>query len=194
MTFVTVRHFTEDDIPLRLQLLRESQFQANLSDFAVQAADADLVADVRRTIAERQAERRIFTLCGAGGAVMGFAWITSVDWRNQCCELSFGVLPRFRGGPGAFAVQAAHDHVRSELNMRVVVNQVLEHNTMLQSAAALASSRQVRCAYDSYTVGRWRSACYWTLTDEDVSADRAERLARRREVAERIRARKGESG
>ena len=101
MTFVTVRHFTEDDIPLRLQLLRESQFQANLSDFAVQAADADLVADVRRTIAERQAERRIFTLCGAGDAVMGFAWITSVDWRNQCCELSFGVLPRYRGGPGA---------------------------------------------------------------------------------------------
>ncbi|UED82960.1 GNAT family N-acetyltransferase [Streptomyces profundus] len=191
MSFVRVRHFVEEDIPFRLELLRESRFQANLSDFAVQAADADLVADVRRTIAERQAERRIFTLCGAGDAVLGFAWITSVDWRAQSCELSFGVLPRYRGGPGALAVRAAHDHVRAELNMRVVINQVLEHNTMLQSAATLAASGQVRSAFDSYTVGEWRSACYWTLTEEDVAADRAERLARRRELAERIRARSG---
>ncbi|MDT0267361.1 GNAT family N-acetyltransferase [Streptomyces sp. DSM 44915] len=194
MASVTVRHFAAEDIPLRLELLREARFQANLSDFAVQAADADLVADVHRTIAERQAERRIFTLCTAGGRVMGFAWITSVDWRHQSCELSFGMLPRYRGGLGALAVEAAHDYVRAELNMRVVVNQVLEHNTMLQSAASLAANRQVRCAYDSYTVGEWRATCYWTLTEEDVAADRALRADRRRRVAERIRARTGDAG
>ncbi|WP_181727323.1 GNAT family N-acetyltransferase [Streptomyces sp. PT12] len=192
MPFVTVRHFADEDIPLRLELLREERFQANLSDFAVAASDDELVADVRRTIAERQDERRIFTLCGPKGQVMGFAWITSIDWRNQTCELSFGVLPRHRGGPGALGVQAAHDYIRAELNMRVIVNQVLEHNTMLQSARTMAESRQVRCDYDSYTVGAWRSACYWSLTDDDVREQRAQKLARRRVLADRIRARTGE--
>lgn len=119
---------------------------------------------------------------------MGFAWITSIDWRGQCCELSFGVLPRYRGGLGALAVQAAHDYLRAELNMRVIVNQVLEHNTMLQSAEALAASRQVRCEYDSYTVGEWRASCYWTLTEHDVRANTHELEDRRRTIAERIRA------
>ncbi|WP_165984861.1 GNAT family N-acetyltransferase [Streptomyces sp. YIM 98790] len=189
MLNATIRHFTEDDIPLRAMLLRDPRFQANLTDFAVSIDDETLSADVRTTIAERQQEKRIFAMCTPRGDVMGFCWITSVDWRSQTCELSFGVFPRFRGGPGALAVQAAHDYLRAELNMRVIVNQVLEHNTMLQSAETLAASRQVRCAYDSYTVGEWRSACYWSLTEEDARAELEARQARHRELVERIRER-----
>ena len=186
--FVTVRNFTEADIPTRTALLRESHFQANLSDFAVSADDATLAARVRTTM-ESYHDRRIFTMCAPGGDIVGFSWITSVDWRNQTCELSFGVLPRYRGGLGALAVDAAHTYLREELNMRVVINQVLEHNTMLQSAEMLAASKQVRCDFDSYTVGRWRSTCYWTLTEENARAYRDERQRRRRELADRIRAR-----
>ncbi|HEX6498607.1 MAG TPA: GNAT family N-acetyltransferase [Micromonosporaceae bacterium] len=190
MSFVTVRHFTEADIPIRTELLRESRFAANLTDFAVVAADDALVANQMRTIHSEHRVKRIFTLCGPRDQVVGFAWITSIDWRSQTCELSFGILPRYRGYYGAPAVAAAHTYVRDELNMRVTVNQVLAHNTMMHSADALAAQRKVTCAYDSYTVGEWRSACYWTETDEDFQAMRARLDDRRRELAERIRAMK----
>jgi RimJ/RimL family protein N-acetyltransferase len=189
MTMMTVRHFTEADIPLRTALLRESHFQANLTDFAVSTDDDGLTDNQLSTIREQHRTKRIFTICGPRGQVVGFAWITSIDWRHQCCELSFGVLPGFRGGLGTLAVAAAHDHLRSELNMKVVVNQVLEHNRMLHSAESLAAQRRVYCDFDSYTVGRWRSACYWTFTEQDAREQREQEQARRREVADRIRER-----
>lgn len=187
MPLVTIRHFTDADIPLRTELLREPRFQANLTDFAVSTADERLAAKQAQTIREGQQSRRFFALCGPQGQVVGFAWITSIDWRNQCCELSFGVFPRYRGGFGALAVDAAHDYLRAELNMRVIVNQVLDHNRMLHSEESLASHRSVRCEFDSYTVGRWRTACYWTFTEDDVRANRERMRARRQAVAERIR-------
>ncbi|WP_103500988.1 MULTISPECIES: GNAT family N-acetyltransferase [Streptomyces] len=187
MPLVTLRHFTEDDIPVRTALLREARFQANLNDLGVVTSDEALVARQRKAIAEEHDVKRHFTLCGPGGAIVGFAWISSIDWRSQCCELSFGVLPRFRGAFGAAAVAAAHAHIRAELNMRVVVNQVLEHNTMLVSAGELAERRAVRCPWDSYTVGEWRTACYWTDSEDDVRRRQSSIDRRRREIADRIR-------
>jgi len=186
MAIMTVRHFTEADIPIRAELLREEHFQANLTDFAVMTGDAALADGQRRTIREEHDTKRIFTICTARGQVAGFAWITSIDWRAQCCELSFAVLPRYRGGMGNIAVGAAHRYVRSELNMRVIINQVLEHNAMLQSAEALARQRQVRCVLDSYTRGEWRTSCYWTFGERDGAAFEADERARRRELARRI--------
>jgi RimJ/RimL family protein N-acetyltransferase len=188
MQVITVRHFTEADIPIRNELQREARFQTNLIDIAVSTDEDGLAATQRRTIHEEHHTKRIFTMCGRKGQVVGFAWITSIDWRSQRCELSFGVLPRYRGGLGALAVQAVQFYLRAELNMRVVVNQVLEHNTMLLSAEKLAARRQVRCDFDSYTVGEWRAACYWSLTDHEVQALVNEEETRRRTIAERIRA------
>lgn len=187
MPLVTLRHFTEEDIPERTALLREARFQANLTDFGVVSSDDALIERQRRAITEEHAVKRLFTLCGPGGATVGFAWITSIDWRSQVCELSFGVLPRYRGAFGAAAVGAAHAYIRAELNMRVVVNQVLDHNTMLVSAGELARKSTVRCPYDSYTVGDWRTACYWTEGEEDVRRRQEEADRRRREIAARIR-------
>jgi hypothetical protein len=191
MALVTVRHFTETDIPVRTELLREARFQANLTDFAIISADDALTANQRRTITQEHRTKRMFTLCTGRGDTVGFAWITSIDWRSQCCELSFGVLPRFRGGFGAAAVGAAHAHLRTELNMRVVLNQVLTHNTMLVSAEELADQRRVHCAYDSYTVGEWRTACYWSSTEDDDRRQAERQADRRREIAARIRAAAG---
>lgn len=189
MSFVTVRHFTEADIPIRTELMRESAFQANLTDFAVASGDDALVASQRRTITSEHATKRIFTLCAPKGEPLGFAWITSIDWRSRTCELSFGVLPRYRGAYGVSAVVAANEHLRLELGMRVVVNQVLDHNHMFQSAENVAASRRVHCEYDSYTVGQWRAAGYWTHTVDDVRAETERARQRRRELADRIRAR-----
>ncbi|WP_320065740.1 hypothetical protein [Micromonospora sp. RTGN7] len=188
MPFVTVRHLTEAEIPIRTALMRESRFQANLTDYAVVTGDDTLTERQRLGITEEYHIKRHFTLCGPREEVVGFAWITSIDWRSQCCELSFGILPRFRGAFGATAVAAAHTFVRTELNMRVVVNQVLEHNTMLVSSENLAAQRRVRCDYDSYTVGQWRTACYWSENEQDAQAQRSQVEDRRAAVAERIRA------
>jgi RimJ/RimL family protein N-acetyltransferase len=188
-----IRHFTEADIPVRAELLRDSKFQANLTDFAVSTDDATLTGGQLRTIREEHRTKRIFTICcEPSGQVAGFAWITSIDWRAQCCELSFAVLPRYRRGMGALAVSAAHEYLRRELNMRVIINQVLEHNQMMHSARTLAQQRQVRCALDSYTLGEWRTACYWTFGEQDGTQWRQEAGDRRRQIADRIRTARGQ--
>jgi hypothetical protein len=188
MRELTVRHFTEDDIPIRSELLREARFQANLTDFAILTGDDALAAGQRRTIAEEHDTKRIFTVCARGDKVVGFLWITSIDWLSQVCELSFAMLPRYRGGYGPPAIDAVLGYLHDELNMEVVVNQVLEHNQMLHSAGDLAARGRVICPYDSYTVGQWRTAYYWTRGRAEFRADLAEVSRKRRERADRIRA------
>jgi len=193
MQVMTVRHFTEADIPARIKHMRDPSFQANLSDFTVSITDDDLAASQRRTIAEEQRAARIFTICGPECEVAGFAWISSIDWHSQCCELSFGVLPSYRGGLGALAAAALHEYLRSELNMRVVVSQVLDHNVMMQSAELVAARRQVTCPLDSYTAGEWRAAYFWSFTEADARSYADAEQARRQALADRIRARIGEN-
>ena len=188
MPFMTVRHFTEADIPVRTELLRENKYQTNLNDFAMSAADRELADGMRRTIESGHHVKRLFTMCGSKGQVVGFSWITSVDWRSQTCELSFAVLPRYRSGFGFKAVEAAHEYLREQLHMDVIINQVLSHNTMMLSAAELEANAQVRAEFDSYTVGQWRTACYWTVTRDEVRDRKQRELARRQEIAERVRA------
>lgn len=188
MPFMAVRHFTEADIPIRTELLRENKHQTNLNDFAMSADDRALADGMRRTIAEQHHTKRLFTMCGSKGQVVGFSWITSIDWRSQTCELSFAVLPRYRSGFGFKAVEAAHEYLREQLHMNVIINQVLSHNTMMLSASELEANAQVGAEYDSYTVGQWRTACYWTVTRDDVRDRKQREWARRQEITDRIRA------
>jgi len=185
---VTIRHFTAADVPIRSALLRDADFQANLTDFAILAGDDALASGQLRTIAEEQDVKRIFTACRGEGEVLGFLWITSIDWRSQSCELSFALLPRFRGGFGPPVIDTARAYLHDELNMKVIVDQVLEHNAMMHSPAELARRSQVRCDYDSYTVGEWRTACYWTQTEEEFRARREREARGRAERSSRIRA------
>jgi RimJ/RimL family protein N-acetyltransferase len=168
---IIIRHFTAADVPIRSALLRDADFQANLTDYAILTGDEALADRQLRTIAEEQDVKRIFTACRANGQVLGFLWITSIDWRSQSCELSFGLLPRFRGGFGPPAIDAVQAYLYDELNMKVVINQVLEHNVMLHSLADMVQRRRIRCEYDSYTVGEWRTACYWTESEEEFRAE-----------------------
>ncbi|HEY8980275.1 MAG TPA: GNAT family N-acetyltransferase [Streptomyces sp.] len=191
---VTIRHFTHEDVPSRSALLRDADFQANLTDFAVESEDDALDAWQRRTIDHEQHTKRIYTACRGDGEVIGFLWITSLDWRSQVCELSFALLPRFRRGFGPPAIQAARAHLHDELNMRVVIDQVLEHNTMLNSGREALERMQVRIPYDSYTVGEWRTACYWTQSAAEFRARRADELHRRADRSARIRAALDEGG
>ncbi|MER5439014.1 GNAT family N-acetyltransferase [Streptomyces sp. NPDC002790] len=183
---LTIRHFTEADIPVRGELLRDPEFQANLTDFAMATADDALAEWHRRTIHEEHDTKRIFTVC-RGDEVIGFWWMTSIDWPSRRCELSFALLPRFRGAFGTLLVQAAQRYLHLELNMEVIVDQVLEHNVMLHSSSRLDELHRLRRRFDQYTAGRWCTACYWTRTAADFEADRTEIDRRRSERAARIR-------
>jgi hypothetical protein len=59
---------------------------------------------------------------------------------------------------------------------------------MLQSAESLAAASRVRCEFDSYTVGQWRTAMFWTDTEDDARIQDLKVAQRRRDLAERIRA------
>lgn len=186
--WMTVRHFTESDVPMRTELLRESRFTANLTDFAVLTDTGELVERQRATIEHEQDVKRIFTVRGPRDQPIGFVWITSIDWRSQSCELSIALLPRYRGGYGLPAMAAARDYVHHELNMVTIIDQVLAHNTMLQSAELLAIRHSVRCPYDSFTVGEWRTALYWTQTREQFREDGEDMVRRRAQRRDRIMA------
>ncbi|GAB3465361.1 GNAT family N-acetyltransferase [Actinophytocola sediminis] len=185
---VTIRHFTEADLELRTELLRDTLFQANLTDFATLTDTDRLIAGQRATIEREHDVKRIFTVVGQRDQPVGFVWITSIDWRSQTCELSIAVLPRYRGGYGLTAMAAALRYVHDELNMAAIVSQVLAHNTMLQSAELLASRHSVTCPYDSFTVGEWRTALYWAQTRAEFYADGEEWERRRARRRDRIRA------
>lgn len=189
MRAVTVRHFTEDDVPLRVALLRDGRFQANLNDRAVVTGDDELTAAQLATLRDGQDDERVYTACGRDGQPIGFLWITTIDWRSRTCELSIAMLPRYRlSSYGPVALRVIQEHLHDELGMRVIVNQVLAHNTMLHSATALAANRTVECAHDSWTVGEWRTACYWSQTAEAFHAGVAEWERRRATTAARIAA------
>ncbi|WNI18962.1 GNAT family N-acetyltransferase [Actinacidiphila sp. ITFR-21] len=184
---ILIRHFTEQDVPLRTALLHEDSFQANLTDFAVTTGDDELTRGQLRTIAEQQDTKRIYTATRADGQVIGFLWVTDLDWRSQCCELSFALLPRYRGGFGPPTINAARGYLYDELNMQVVIDQVLEHNTMLHSSDEMQELSRVRCAYDSYTVGSWRTARFWTRRVAAFREWRAAEQRRRVDLSARIR-------
>lgn len=194
MRDMTIRHFTEADIPVRTELLSDSRYLSNLNDRALLTEDEQLAADQRATMETAQATERIFTICGRAGQVIGFVWITTIDWRSRSCELSIAMLPRYRRSSyGLVALRVAYDYLHGELNMRVVVNQVLKHNTMLHSPRALAANHQVVCPFDSYTVGQWRTACYWSQDERQFRAAVALLDQERLDLARRIRSAAGRS-
>ena len=187
-------HFAAEDVPIRNALLRDPEFQANITDFASTVDDDELSASPLRTIAEEHDTKRIFTVRRGQGEVIGLWWITSIDWRSQSCELSFALLPRFRRAFGTHLAEAAFRYLYDELNMKVVISQVMEHNVMLHSTERLTRLRRVRSPYDQFTAGHWVTACYWTSTVEDSRDDVRDLARRRAEHAARLRAALGREG
>lgn len=179
MLKVRVRHFTEADVPVRTALLLDAAVLANLNGDAATRSVEELHAAQVATIRTGQHDKMILTAETAKGRVLGFLWLTSIDWRSRSCEASIAMLPDARFGMGALAFDAMSDFVFDDLNMLVVVNQVLAHNTMMQSSADVEGRAQVTSPYDCYTSGAFRTSQYWTETAEQYRARHAARRAAR---------------
>ncbi len=185
---VYLTHFAEDDIEVRSSLQRDHLFQTNIDDAASTSQDDELAARQQRTIDEEHETKRIFTVRRGKGEIIGFCWITSIDWRSQCCEVSLALLPRFRHAMGALLSDAVFRYLYDELNFKVLVNQVMAHNSMLLSEDRIAELHQVRRPYDQFTAGRWNTACYWTVTREQSRMEQRGLARRRADNAVRVNA------
>lgn len=184
---LTIRHFTGADVPLRTALMRDPDFQANIADIAALAGDDELAKIQLRTIAEEQDTKRIFTVC-RGDEVVGFWWLSAIDWPGRTGELSFALLPRFRHFLGLHLIEEAQGYLHDELNIEVIVDRVLEHNVMLHSRSRLAHLSAVRAEYNQFTTGRWCTILCWTRTAKEFRVQDREIAVRRAERAGRIRA------
>ena len=188
MMKVRVRHLAERDVPARTRLLVDALVLANLNGDAATRSAEEVTAGQLATIATGQHEKMIFTAETEGGRLLGFLWLTSIDWRSRSCEVSIAMLPEARFGMGALAFDAMCDFVFDSLNMVVVVNQVLAHNTMMQSSAEVAARSAVVAEHDCHTSGEFRTSHYWTETAVQYRSRHAERSRRRAARAARVAA------
>lgn len=175
-----VSHLEESDIPERITLLYDVAVRNNLNAITLAHSAEELTAAHRRALAAEHQTKRFFKLSLGDGGLIGYCWITEIDWVNQTCELSIAILPGFRVGYGFIGLLRMYDYLYDTLNVRVVVNQILDGNEMLRSRTSIAPLVQVESPLDSLTCGALRTAYYWTQ-NRDEHAE----LARRRQQTRR---------
>jgi Acetyltransferase (GNAT) domain len=188
MRRLLIRHFEHSDIESRAELLAERDFTRNLANLGVLTSRDELRRAQARTIEEEYESKIIFVVTTPAEAIVGYTWITNIDWLNRTCELSIALLPRFRRSYGLLALIEMYDYLYDEMNFETVINQVLVGNEMLMSDGAAERTRQVYCDNDSFTDGAFRDSRYWTQSRQEhrAFAQRArERNARIRERLQR---------
>jgi hypothetical protein len=189
MKALRVRLMRAADIDERVALYFDERVQSNITH-----AGALLTAEQVRAAHERWLEtgwddRLMYRVGDDAGDLVGFTWLTGLDWLAQTAELSIMLVPRHRQRLGLLALISMYDHLYDTLNLRVVLNQVLSANQMLLSAQNRRSRAQVVSPDHVYTVGELRTAYLWGQTradHEDYAARAAQRNTRVREaLAER---------
>jgi hypothetical protein len=107
-------------------------------------------------------ERLMYRVSLPTDELIGFTWLTELDWVNQTCELSIAILPEHRGRWGLFVLLQMYDFLHNSLNMEVVVNQVLSVNEMLLRPEVRAGRAEVVSPDDCFTAGSLRTNYRWT--------------------------------
>ncbi|MBB2893334.1 GNAT family N-acetyltransferase [Flexivirga oryzae] len=159
---LVVRHYRSTDIPIRARLLRDAAFEANLNGWGSRSSADAIRAREEHTITDGQWTKRVYTVTKGDGVVVGFCWITSLDVVAAHCELSFAILPEYRGAYGLLVHTAASWYVWNELGMAAVTHQVLGHNSMFVRRSQLNRYATLVSRNDDNTAGQDRDAFYWT--------------------------------
>ncbi len=160
-----VTHMEKGDIDERISLLFDYHVQKNINHSSVLMSKNEIRESHFNTINDGQEFKRYYVIRTLNQALVGYCWITSIDWIEQTCELSISILPEFRVGYGLLALLEMYDYLYKSLNIRAVINQILEGNKLLRSERSLRNSA-IKSVYDSFTFGKYRSAFIWTQTLE----------------------------
>ncbi|OIU69817.1 GNAT family N-acetyltransferase [Rossellomorea aquimaris] len=163
---IFIEHFEHEHIEDRISLLYDYHIQKNLNHLSMQF-DRNKIRELHEdSIENNQDSKRYYVIKTNKNKIVGYCWISSIDWINRTCELSIGILPEYRIGYGLLALVKMYDYLYDQLNMKTVLNQILEGNELLRSKVSL-DGLAIKIKGDSFTAGKVRNAYMWTQTKEE---------------------------
>lgn len=183
-----IRLLRREDIAERVAIYSDPRVRNNLAhDGALITRDA-MVKAHEEWLDSGFDERLMYRISLSSDEVIGFIWLTELDWTNQTCELSIAILPAFRGRFGLFALIQMYDLVHNTLNMEVVVNQVLSVNEMLIRPEVRASRAQIVSPDDCFTSGALRTNYRWTQDRSEHQHFTRRAIERRERIKQKLAA------
>lgn len=163
---IHVTHFEKENIEDRISLLYEYHVQKNLNHLSMML-DKDQIRKVHEdSIENKQDEKRYYVITTNENKTIGYCWISGIDWISRTCELSISIIPEYRVGYGMLALVKMYNYLYYQLNMRTVLNQILEGNELLRSRVSL-NGLAFKIKQDSFTDGVLRDAYIWSQTREE---------------------------
>jgi hypothetical protein len=164
---VTLRHLGKQDIPRRIEALSDPMVHRNISGLP-QLYDEGALTHYFMDIVEGRNPTRIeFVLSKHDGTVVGYTYLLGVDLPNRTCEIGMITLPRFRFGFGLVAMVKTYEYAFGVLNMRSVLNEVYDGNSMMSTSDLVTRRAQVTATAGQFTDGQVRDSYFWTETRTD---------------------------
>nr|WP_256439604.1 GNAT family N-acetyltransferase [Sporosarcina sp. 6E9] len=171
----------KENVEERINLLLDFHVQKNLNHTSMLVSKDELRNMSLERIKSGQNILRFYVVKSPNKQVIGYCWISSIDWIEQSCELSISIFPEFRVGYGLLALLEMYEYLYQHLNMKTIVNQSLEGNSLLLAKNSSIKENAIRSDFDSYTFGRYRSSYLWTQTIDEykkIGKLRSEKLAK----------------
>ncbi len=185
-TGLVIRLLREEDIAERVAIYSDPRVRSNLAHTGALVPPDEMTLAHQEWLAGTADERLMYRLSLPSGELVGFTWLTELDWVEQTCELSIAILPDYRSRMGLLALLAMYDHLHNTLNMQVVVNQVLSVNEMLLRPEVRADRAQVVSPDDCFTAGALRTNYRWTQDRAEHERFTRRAVQRRERIRNRL--------
>lgn len=160
---VIITHLEQEDIDGRISLLYDFHVQQNLNHLSMMVDQSEIKEFYSNAVKEQQDNKRYYVIRTKNREIIGYCWITEIDWINRSCELSISILPKYRIGFGFLAMIEMYNYLYFHLHMKSVINQVLEGNTLLLKNTPKSA---IKRRMDSFTFGIYRKSYLWNQTKE----------------------------
>lgn len=175
-TKLIISHLEENDVKGRMDLLYDYHVQKNLNHISMLLNETQIKESHLQCILHQQDSKRYYIIKTHSEKIVGYCWISSIDWINSSCELSISILPQYRIGYGYLALIEMYEYIYKHLNIKTIINQILEGNELLRSETSIKDFA-VKSEYDSYTAGKYRSSYIWTQTlDQHLELEKIKKM------------------
>ncbi|MFB8765407.1 GNAT family N-acetyltransferase [Nocardiopsis alba] len=165
--FIRIRHFQESDIPLRVELMNDDRYMANVRDTALSTGANELERWHLDVLNEHPRSTMLFTATTNKGQVLGFTWVYDIDWTGPSGQLSIAMFPRYRTGWGSLAIQATSALLFDEFGFQRITTQIFTHNTMMHSDEWTSERTDLLLPYFAFVSGRFCHSRIWTQSQEE---------------------------
>ena len=180
---LSVRPYTEADIPFRYALLQDQAAETNLQPILKIITKDEFFEAERAHLAQGCVSRPTFVVQTAHGKAVAVAWVSPIDWQHRFGDVALIVAPRYRVGYGSLVVIAVQQLLFEEYNLEVAVSQVYSGNSMMQNGNAVLQRRQVTLVDEIWQGGEFWSAYLWTTTRAQFEQEWGRVFARDRALA-----------